>query len=101
MKIKFKAIASLAIVAASTLILGSCSTGPDSSGHEYMPDMYRSPAIEPYVDYGEVRGREQEGVKMKISSLVPPHYTIPYFGTDSASVRLMLPYFRSYLQRYC
>jgi mono/diheme cytochrome c family protein len=94
MKIKFKAIASLAIVATSTLILGSCTTNADSSGSEYMPDMYRSPAIEPYVDYGEVRGRENESLKMNISALVPPNYTIPYFGTDSAEVRLMLPYLR-------
>jgi mono/diheme cytochrome c family protein len=94
MKIKFKAIASLAIVAASTLILGSCSSSADSSGFEYMPDMYRSPAIEPYVDYGEIRGRENNALKMKISALVPPSYTIPYYGTDSATVRLMLPYNR-------
>jgi len=94
MKIKFKAIASLALVAASTFILGSCSSNADSSGTEYMPDMYRSPAIEPYVDYGEIRGKENVGVKNKISALVPPANTIPYYGTDSAKVHLMLPYFR-------
>jgi len=94
MKIKFKAIASLAIVAASTLILGSCTSSTDSSGFEYMPDMYRSPAIEPYVDYGEIRGRENKALKMKISALVPPNYTIPYYGKDSATVSLMLPYNR-------
>lgn len=94
MKIKFKAIASLAIVAASTLILGACSSDADSSGHEYMPDMYRSPAIEPYVDYGEIKGKENEALKMKISALVPPSNTIPYYGTDSATVHMMLPYAR-------
>ena len=94
MKIKFKAIASLAIVAASTLILGSCTSNTDSSGSEYMPDMYRSPAIEPYVDYGEIRGRENNALKMKISALVPPSYTIPYYGKDSATVSMMLPYSR-------
>ena len=94
MKIKFKAIASLAIVAASTLILGSCTSNADSSGSEYMPDMYRSPAIEPYVDYGEIRGRENNALKMKISALVPPSYTIPYYGKDSTTVSLMLPYNR-------
>ncbi len=31
----------------------SCKSDPNSPGYEYMPDMYRSPAIEPYqeVDY--------------------------------------------------
>ena len=94
MKIEFKAIASLAVVALSTLILGSCTADADSPGLEYMPDMYRSPAIEPYVDYGEIRGRENKEVKMKLSAMTPPAGTIPYYGTDSATVSLMLPYFR-------
>lgn len=33
--------------------LGSCVNDPNSPGLEYMPDMYRSPAVEAYVDYGE------------------------------------------------
>lgn len=94
MKIKFKAIASLTIVAVSTLILGSCTADADSAGLEYMPDMYRSPAIEPYVDYGEVRGRENMSMKLQQSALTPPHNTVPYFGTDSATVMMMLPYHR-------
>jgi mono/diheme cytochrome c family protein len=94
MKIKFKALASLAILAVSTLILGSCTADADSSGLEYMPDMYRSPAIEPYVDYGEVRGRENMALKLKMSAMIPPMGTVPYFGKDSADVSLMLPYFR-------
>lgn len=32
--------------------MGSCTTDENSPGLEYMPDMYRSPAIEAYVDYG-------------------------------------------------
>lgn len=94
MKIKFKAIASLTIVAVSTLILGSCVADKDSAGLEYMPDMYRSPAIEPYVDNGEIRGREQADVKMKLSALTPPQNTVPFYGTDSSLVRMMLPYHR-------
>ena len=94
MKIKFKALASLAVISITTILLGSCTADADSSGLEYMPDMYRSPAIEPYVDYGEVRGRENKDMKMKISALVPPMGTVPYFGTDSTTVNLMLPYFR-------
>jgi mono/diheme cytochrome c family protein len=94
MKIKFKAIASLALIAASTFILGSCTTDADSSGNEYMPDMYRSPAIEPYVDYGEIRGRLNNEVRMSISALTPPNNTIPYYGTDSSVVSIMLPYSR-------
>ena len=94
MKMKFKVVSSLAIAAVSTLLLGSCAADPDSSGLEYMPDMYRSAAIEPYVDYGEIRGRENKEVKMLLSAMVPPSGTVPYYGTDSAEVMLMLPYIR-------
>lgn len=94
MKIEFKAIASVAVVVLSALMMGSCTADADSSGLEYMPDMYRSPAIEPYVDYGEIRGRENMDVKMKMSAMTPPAGTVPFYGTDSATVSLMLPYFR-------
>lgn len=42
--------ATLMIAAA---MVTSCTTDPNSPGVEYMPDMYRSPAVEAYVDYGE------------------------------------------------
>lgn len=94
MKITYKAILNSTLGAAVLLLMGSCVSNPDSSGLEYMPDMYRSPAIEPYVDYGEVRGRENMEVKMKVSALTPPSNTIPFVGTNKEDVMLMLPYAR-------
>lgn len=35
------------------LMLAACGGEEQSPGLEYMPDMYRSPAIEAYVDYGQ------------------------------------------------
>lgn len=81
-------------LAATLFAVGSCASDADSSGLEYMPDMYRSPAIEPNVDYGEIRGREHKEFKTILSSLTPPNNTIPFYGTDSAEVKLMLPYAR-------
>ena len=95
MKKRFKAISQLVVVFATGLItLSSCVSNPDSSGLEYTPDMYRSPAIEPYVDYGQVRDEINEEVKTEQSALRPPHETIPYFGTDAEYVSMMLPYHR-------
>jgi mono/diheme cytochrome c family protein len=37
----------------STVLLASCGGEKDSPGIEYMPDMYRSPSVEAYVDYGQ------------------------------------------------
>lgn len=81
-----------AIVGLTALV--GCTTNPDSSGLEYTPDMYRSPAIEPYVDYAEIKGKTIEELKIKQSALKPPHYTVPYYGTDDAKVNMMLPYHR-------
>ena len=91
---RYRIITSLAIAAVSTVILGSCTSDPDSAGIEYMPDMYRSPAIEPYVDYGQVREIENKDMKMTLSAMVPPFGTVPYCGTDSLTVSIMLPYAR-------
>jgi len=94
MKMNFRIIASIAITAVSTLLLSSCGGDPDSAGYEYMPDMYRSAAIEPYVDYGEIRGRENEAVKLTQSALTPPSETVPYVGENENDVLIMLPYAR-------
>jgi len=91
MKVKFKALVQFSAIA---LLAAACSSDPDSAGLEYMPDMYRSPAIEPYVDYGEVRGTIDENKKMEMSARLTPRYTIPYYGTDSETVAMMLPYRR-------
>jgi len=86
---KFKAIASLAVTA---IVMSACSSSPDSSGLEYMPDMYRSAAIEPYVDYGQVKERIDPELAGKLSAMVPAFGTIPYFGTDSNEVMVRMPY---------
>ena len=77
-----------------SLLLNSCVSNADSPGLEYAPDMYRTPGIETYVDYGEVRGRQNKEWKGRLSAMTPPRNTIPFYGTDSSDVKLMLPYFR-------
>lgn len=93
MKIKFKLMGGM-MIAAATVILSSCVSNDDSPGLEYMPDMYRSSAIEPYVDYGQIKERVNTELSERRSAMVPPFGTIPYVGTDSNCVKLMMPYFR-------
>ena len=93
MKIKFKLVGGFAVLAA-TLVLSSCASDPDSAGLEYMPDMYRSAAVETYVDYGQIKERMNPELKEKLSAKTPPFGTIPYVGTDSSSVSIMMPYDR-------
>jgi mono/diheme cytochrome c family protein len=89
-----KKVGNLSLLAIAGFVISSCTANPDSAGLEYMPDMYRSPAIEPYVDYGELRGRLNPEVSNKLSAMTPPSNTIPYFGNNQEEVLMMLPYFR-------
>jgi outer membrane protein OmpA-like peptidoglycan-associated protein len=84
MKKTLKAISQYTLIAAfGTMVLTSCKSDPDSPGSEYMPDMYRSPSIEPFVDYGQVRNKENtNGASYKLSARIPVEGTVPYFGID-------------------
>lgn len=46
-------ISNLILTAGTAFVMVACGNDPQSPGYEYMPDMYRSPAVEPYVDYGQ------------------------------------------------
>jgi len=75
----FKILTVAAFITTGGLV--SCVADNNSPGLEYMPDMYRSPAVEAYVDYGEVDGvYDEEAQKMveKKFSYLPPVGTIPY-----------------------
>ncbi len=89
---KIRLVGGVMLTAISVVLFGSCVSDKDSSGLEYMPDMYRSPAIEPYVDYGQIRGREDVNLTLIQSALTPPHGTIPYYGTNAETVDMMLPW---------
>lgn len=75
--------------------LTGCTSDPNSPGLEYMPDMYRSPAVEAYVDYGQdpyyfdndtvLAQRNTQSAKL------PPEGTIP-FSSDPAKAAFNFPY---------
>ena len=69
----------------------SCVSDPNSPGLEYMPDMYRSPSVEAYVDYAEVRGLFRPELVTETVGFIPPAGTIPYYGTGE-NVSYMMPY---------
>jgi mono/diheme cytochrome c family protein len=94
MKRTFLTVFGFSTLAVALLFTSSCTSNPDSSGYEYMPDMYRSPAIEAYVDYAEIRGKEVTALKSLLTAKTPPRNTIPFYGTDSNEVKLMMPNLR-------
>lgn len=88
-------VITLGAAALVLLSMASCGGDPQSPGVEYMPDMYRSPAVEAYVDYGqdpyhfsEELAREQRNTP---SARKPVPGTIA-FATDAAKAAFQLPY---------
>lgn len=65
-------------IALALIVLSSCVREEQSPGYEYMPDMYRSPAIEAYVDYGEIRDSIHEGLNTTLSARQPVAGTVPF-----------------------
>ena len=76
MKTYLKNITKFAVVAA-VFSFTSCK---DENGlaPEYMPDMYRSPSMETYVDYGELRGKQGDSTLINtMTARQPVVGTIP------------------------
>ena len=61
----------------AVITLGSCVRDKQSPGYEYMPDMYRSPAIEAYVDFGEIRDTLRPELNLTMSARQPVAGTVP------------------------
>ncbi|HLP14164.1 MAG TPA: c-type cytochrome [Flavobacteriales bacterium] len=70
------------LTVAAALTLAACTKDPNSPGYEYMPDMYRSSAVEAYVDYHHPD---------ELSAKTPPDGTIP-FSTDASKAIFNMPY---------
>ena len=85
-----------ALPIAAAVFMTACTTDPNSPGLEYMPDMYRSPAVEAYVDYGQeayVVGEDVARAQRQTpSSRKPVAGTIPFRGEDELAFSLPYPY---------
>ncbi len=80
---KFKILNILALsVICTGAFLTSCSNDPNSPGVEYMPDMYRSPAVETYVDYGQILGKYSTELQDAYKPGLPPVGVIPTSGNS-------------------
>lgn len=84
-------VAALTVLAVQT----GCVNDPNSPGLEYMPDMYRSAAIEAYVDYGmdeyAFGWDEQAAQRLVQSARKPVAGTIP-FNPEMKAFLMPYPY---------
>jgi mono/diheme cytochrome c family protein len=83
------------VCAAIAAVLTSCMTEPNGPGFEYMPDMYRSPAVEAYVDYGMDPfhyGDSLAVAQRNTSSTRKPVEGTIAFSSDPSMVQFNMPY---------
>jgi len=74
------------------ITLSSCVKDPDSPGYEYVDDMFRSQAIEAYIDYGLVGDKTNDSLKNTISARIPSKGTIPY-NRDKKTSEINMPFY--------
>lgn len=88
--------AKLSITIVALVSLHSCTVDPNAAGVEYMPDMYRSPALEAYVDYGTnktmdwTQQQKDEAGVTPVLVRTPPQGTIPFVKADMRA--FVMPY---------
>lgn len=85
------AFAKILVAVSAVFALSSCIKQEQSPGYEYMPDMYRSPAVEAYVDYGEVRDTIRDPYNMTISARKPVEGTVPMTGDAMNDMPYLIP----------
>jgi mono/diheme cytochrome c family protein len=81
-------------VPAAVVLMASCGD-PNSPGLEYFPDMYRSPAVEAYVDYGQ--DPYYFGDSVAVAERNTPSWRLPPAGTiafaaDQSKAAFNFPY---------
>jgi len=86
-----RTIFKIAVAIVMVVLVSSCTKNDDSAGYEYTPDMYRSPAIEAYVDYGIYKDKEHSELKSLQSARVPAEGTIP-FNPNMKDAGINMPY---------
>ena len=74
-------------------LINSCVKHPDSPGYEYVDDMFRSQAIEAYIDYGLVGDKVNDTLKNTISARIPVKGTIAFSKSKKTSTTNMPFYY--------
>ena len=74
-------------------VVSSCVKHPDSPGYEYVDDMFRSQAIEAYIDYGLVGDKVNDTLKNTISARIPVKGTIAFSKSKKTSTTNMPFYY--------
>lgn len=85
----------LAAIVVAVMMFTACQKDSNSAGYEYMPDMYRSPAVEAYVDYGMDPFHYGDSLVLAQRNTQSARKPVPgtiVFNPDPAKVQFNMPY---------
>lgn len=61
----------IGIIGTSSVFMTGCKSDPNSPGFEFMPDMYRSPSYETYLENHAFGGADSMSARMPVSGTIP------------------------------
>lgn len=65
----------LGILGVATIFITGCKSDPNSPGFEFMPDMYRSPSYETYLENHAFGGADSMSARVPVKGTVPRGFT--------------------------
>lgn len=68
---------------------------PEGPGVEYMPDMYRSPSIEPYVDNDEYGNTDSMSVRKPVEGTIPRGYQPMAYDGSEEGLKLAIEHLKN------
>ncbi|MBL4624787.1 MAG: cytochrome c [Flavobacteriales bacterium] len=75
----------LALFGFTSVVMTSCKSDPNSAGFEFMPDMYRSPSYETYLENAPYGGKDSMSARLPVEGTIPRGFeSFPLDASDAA-----------------
>jgi len=78
----------IAILAFASVVMTSCKSDPNSAGFEFMPDMYRSPSYETYLENAVYGGKDSMSARLPVAGTIPRGFESFPLGVSEEDYKL-------------
>ena len=78
----------LALFGFASVVMTSCKSDPNSAGFEFMPDMYRSPSYETYLENASYGGKDSMSARLPVAGTIPRGFESFPLGASEEDYKL-------------
>ena len=78
----------LAFFGFASVVMTSCKSDPNSAGFEFMPDMYRSPSYETYLENATYGGKDSMSARLPVAGTIPRGFESFPLGASEEDYKL-------------